>query len=391
MRLSNCDLGVFFFHHHHALATALVAIADRLAPEPEDATHHDPSASLARAGRVARSMGADHGLYAYLLPSAIGDPPGPIDLRSVCLIREMLGYVNPLADAIFAVQGLGTFPIVLAGTPHQRARILPSALTGDSIGAFALTEPDAGSDVAALATTARREGDDYVLDGEKTFISNAGIATHYVVFATVDAALGRRGITAFLVDHLAPGLQIKAIPLSGDHPLGTLQFTRCRVPASALLGEVGGGFRLAMQTLDMYRVTVGAAAVGMARRALDESVKRARERKQFGKPIAENQTVQNYLAEMATELEASRLLVYRAAHLKDTGASRISTEAAMAKMYATEAAQGIIDKAVQIFGGLGVVRGQVVERLYRDIRPLRIYEGTTEIQKLIIAKDLLSR
>ncbi len=264
-------------------------------------------------------------------------------------------------------------------------------LRGERIGAFALTEPEAGSDVAAMRTTARREGDAWVLDGEKTLISNVPIAHHHVVFATVDPARGRKGITAFLVERGAPGLSLSEIPMSIPHPIGRLRFEGCRVPVDAVIGEVGAGFKLAMETLDAFRISVGAAANGMARSALDAALEHVARRRQFGAPLADQQMVRAALADMATELDAARLLVARAAHLRDTSeaGARVSTEAAMAKMYATEAAQRIIDQAVQLHGGAGVCAGSEVERLYREIRPLRIYEGTTEIQKLIIAKGLL--
>jgi acyl-CoA dehydrogenase len=326
-------------------------------------------------------------------------------VRSLILIREALGQVAPLADAIFAVQGLGSYPIVLAGSDTQRRAILPEVLSGRRIGAFALTEPEAGSDVASLRTEARRDGDGWILDGEKVLISNVPLAHHVVVFARTGApprdggaAGGRAGITAFLVDSDAEGVASEPLPMSVPHPIGRLRFEGCRVPDSARLGEVGGGFKLAMRTLDTFRISVGAAANGMAARALREAIAHVTRRRQFGAPLSEQQMVRAYLAEMATELDAARLLVARAAHKRDTApekatgaAARVSTEAAMAKMFATEAAQRIIDRAVQLHGGMGVIEGTEVERLYREIRPLRIYEGTTEIQKLIIAKGILER
>jgi acyl-CoA dehydrogenase len=383
--LSSRDLGPFF-------GPAYAALEERLTAEAlaDFAGEHD-------AEKSARRMGA-HGLYTYLVPeahggAAVGRPDAPtyVDVRSLVLVREALGQVSPLADAIFAVQGLGSYPIVLAGTEQQRKRYLPRVLTGERIGGFGLTEPEAGSDVASLRTTARREGETWVLDGEKTLISNVPIASHYVVFANADPARGRKGIAAFVVDSQVTGLTATEIPMSIPHPIGRLRLDGCRVPAEALLGEVGGGFRLAMETLDAFRISVGGAANGMAQCALAASLEHVTRRKQFGVPLADQQIVKAYLAEMATELDAARLLVARAAHLRDTSGGRVSTEAAMAKMYATEAAQRIIDKAVQLHGGSGVCLGSEVERLYREIRPLRIYEGTTEIQKLIIAKGLLER
>jgi acyl-CoA dehydrogenase len=293
-------------------------------------------------------------------------------------------------DAIFAVQGLGTYPIVLGGSQDLIADVLPNVVRGKHIGAFALTEPEAGSDVASLQTVARADGDDWILDGEKTFISNVPIADHYVVFANANPSLGRKGITAFYVPKDTPGLSFESLPMSIPHPIGRLRFAGCRVPKTHMIGHVGAGFRIAMETLDAFRISVGGAANGMAARALRLSIAHVKRRRQFGAPLAQQQMVQAYLAEMATELDASRLLVARAAFLRDTSGQRVTSQAAMAKMYATESAQRIIDKAVQLHGGLGVLEGSEVEKLYREIRPLRIYEGTTEIQKLVIARALLS-
>jgi acyl-CoA dehydrogenase len=394
LSLSTADLPVFFDARHTALA-------ERLTPASLAglAGAHDAAA-------VARALGEPLGLYAHLVPEALGGAPAGrptdprfVDVRSLVLIREALGQVSPLADAIFAVQGLGSYPIVLAGDEAQRRALLPDVLAGRRIGAFALTEPEAGSDVASLRTRARKDGDAWVLDGEKVLISNVPLAHHYVVFANAAPEKGRKGITAFLVERGAPGVTAEPLPMSVPHPIGRLRFDGCRVPAGALLGELGGGFRLAMETLDAFRISVGAAANGMAARALGEAIAHVTRRRQFGAPLADQQIVRAYLAEMATELDAARLLVARAARARDEEAlagdrattSRLSTQAAMAKMFATEAAQRIIDRAVQLHGGMGVVEGTEVERLYREIRPLRIYEGTTEIQKLIIAKGLLER
>lgn len=385
MKLSVDDLRFFFDERHVALSADLKRIAALLA-EMEGA--HDPA-------RVARVLGEVHGLYAFLVPEArggfpVGRPADAVhvDVRALCLIREALGYSSPLGDAIFAVQGLGSFPLVLAGTEEQQRRYLPGVIGGKDVGAFALTEPEAGSDVAGMRTVARLDQGEYVLDGEKIFISNVGVATHYVVFANADPAAGRRGITAFLVERGAPGFSEQVMAMGCDHPVGRLRFEGCRVPQSARLGAPGEGFKLAMRTLDTFRVTVGAAAVGMARRALDEAVRRVRTRVQFGKPLSEQPVVQGMLADMATDLDAARLLVLRAAHARDTGQG-VSAEAAMAKLFATEAAQRIIDHAVQLHGGHGVTAGSVVERLYREIRPLRIYEGTSEIQRAIIGSGLV--
>lgn len=390
IRLSTADLLPFFEERHLALATDLACMGDDLARREGH--------GLEMAQRLGRDLGESYGLYSLLVPeSAGGFPVGAahstsfVDLRAICLAREMLGQVSPLADAIFAVQGLGSYPLALAGSHRHRAKLLPQLVSGKAIAAFALTEPGAGSDVASIATTARKEGGFYVLDGEKVFISNAGIATHYVVFANADPSGQRSGITAFVVEQDTRGLSIEPMATSTDHPLGRLRLEGCRVSEDAVVGEVGSGFRLAMQTLDTFRISVGAAAVGMARRALDEATLHVTRRKQFGRPLAEQQLVKAHIANMATDLDASRLLVYRAAWLKDRGDERVSKEAAMAKLFATEAAFRIIDSAVQLLGGLGVVEGSVVERLYREVRPLRIYEGTSEIQRLIIANDILQR
>jgi acyl-CoA dehydrogenase len=288
------------------------------------------------------------------------------------------------------MQGLGSASISLFGSEELRRAYLPKVAEGTQIAAFALSEPEGGSDVAALRAAARRDGDDYVIDGRKTWISNAGIADHYVVFARTGEAPGARGLSAFVVDAATPGLRLaERIPVIAPHPLGTLAFDQCRVPASRMLGRPGDGFRIAMATLDVFRSTVGAAALGFARRALDEAVDRVGTREAFGQKLREFQATQLRLADMATEIDAMALLVYRAAWTKDLVAERVTREAAMAKMYATEAAQRVIDGAVQLWGGLGVVTGVPVERLYREIRALRIYEGTTEIQKLVIAGQML--
>lgn len=330
------------------------------------------------------------GYYRYLVPAEHGGHERRMDVRSVCALREEIAYRNAAADSIFAVQGLGSHPVLLAGSPEQQRELLPRVADGSVLFAFALTEPEAGSDVAALATEARRDGDSYLLTGEKRFISNAGIATHYTVFARTGP--GSRGLSAFVVPANAPGLRVKApMAMLADHPIGELFFEACRVPASARLGDEGQGMKLALGTLDVFRSTVGAAAVGMARRALDEAIDYAKRRKQFGAPLAELPAVQALLAESAVELDAARLLVHRAAAVKDGGAERVTYEAAVAKLFATEAAQRIIDRCLQVHGGNGVVKGFAVERLYRDIRALRIYEGASEVQKLVIARQLLGR
>jgi acyl-CoA dehydrogenase len=329
---------------------------------------------------------------AGVLPYAVASTPGePLDVRSLCLIREALAYSSSLADLAFVMQGLGTFAIGQAAPEHVREFWLGRAATGKAIAAFALTEPEAGSDVAAIKTTARRDGDSYLIDGRKRFISNAGLADFYTVFArTGTRADGRAELSAFIVGARMQGFRVsERTRLIAPHPIGEIEFNNCRVPAENMIGMEGDGFGLAMRTLDTFRASVGAAACGMARRALFEAVQYAKTRRQFGRTLAEQQLIQEKLALMLTELDAARLLVYRAAYLKDAGARSVTREASQAKLYATEAASRIIDQSVQIHGGGGLVRGHVVERLYRDVRALRIYEGTSEIQTLIIASQLL--
>ena len=314
-----------------------------------------------------------------------------LDVRSLCLARETLAYYGGLPDFAFAMQGLGSGAVSLFGTDAQKAALLPRVVAGEAITGFALSEPEAGSDVAALATTARLDGDTYVLDGLKTWISNGGIADAYTVFARTGEAAGARGLSAFLVDADTPGLRIaERIDVIAPHPLATLAFEGCRVPADRLIGEPGSGFKVAMATLDVFRSTVGAAALGFARRAFDETLARVSSRELFGAPLADLQLVQGKLADMALEIDSAALLVYRAAWTKDTTGGRITREAAMAKLHATEAAQRVIDAAVQLHGGLGVTSGHPVERLYREIRALRIYEGASEVQQVIIARQALA-
>jgi acyl-CoA dehydrogenase len=314
-----------------------------------------------------------------------------LDVRALCLIREALAYSSALADLAFVMQGLGTFAMAQAAPDHVREFWLSRAASGKAIAAFALTEPDAGSDVSAIKTTARRDGETYVINGRKRFISNAGIADFYTVFARSGTREdGRPLLSAFVVGAKMQGFSVvENMSLMAPHPIGEVAFNECRVPAEDMVGDEGDGFRLAMETLDTFRASVGAAACGMARRALDEAVYYATTRQQFGHSIAEHQLIQDKLADMVTELDAARLLVYRAAYAKDTTGGRVTREASEAKLFATEAAGRIIDSALQIHGGAGLVRGNVVERLYRDIRALRIYEGTSEIQKLVIAGQLL--
>jgi acyl-CoA dehydrogenase len=330
-------------------------------------------------------------LLAAMGAAGVFQPIDALDLRGCCLAREALGETSPLADAVFALQGLSMTPLLLAGSDEQRERWLPDALAGRAMGAFAITEPGAGSDVASMTTRARRDGDDYVLDGHKWFISNAGIADFYVAFASTEPEAGSRGITAFLVPADTPGLEFtRAQVMSAPHPLGEITFTDCRIPGSARIGAEGRGFMIGMATLDQLRPTVGAAACGMARRAIDEALRHAIDREQFGQPLSDFQIIQDKFGRMAIDLMAARLLVYRAAWEKDQGADRITIEAAMAKARATESAQRIIDDAIQILGGRGVMKDHPLDRLYRSVRSLRIYEGTTEIQHVIIAGRMVA-
>jgi acyl-CoA dehydrogenase len=368
----------FFAAHHRELEDqldvwALANIGQQHEPDVDAACRH-----------LVRQLGEGGWLH-----HAVGNDVDAIDTRAICLIRETLARHNGLADFAFAMQGLGSGAISLFGSPANRAHYLHRVARGDAIAAFALSEPQAGSDVAAMQCSATRDGEDYVLEGEKTWISNGGIADFYVVFARTGEAPGARGISAFIVDAGNPGLEIaERINVIAPHPLARLKFTQCRVPAGAMLGLPGQGFKVAMATLDVFRTSVAAAALGFARRALDEALAHATARKMFGQTLADFQLTQAKLAEMATGVDAAALLTYRAAWQRDLG-QKVTKEAAMAKMTATETAQKVIDMAVQMFGGLGVVSEHPVERLYREIRALRIYEGATEVQQLIIARELL--
>ena len=325
------------------------------------------------------------------LTNAVSGEGRPLDVRTLCLTRETLARTSGLADFVFAMQGLGSGPISLFGTAEQQAAYLPAVARGEKVAAFALSEPEAGSDAAGLSTAAREDGDSYVLDGAKTFISNGGIADFYVVFARTGGLPAAKGLSAFIVDADRPGFSVaERIQVIAPHPLATLRFDGCRVPKDRLIGAPGEGFRIAMATLDVFRSTVGAAALGFARRAFDEALARTSQRHLFGAPMADLQLVQGHLADMALKIDAAALLVYRAAWTKDTGAPRVTREAAMAKLYATEAAQEVIDAAVQLFGGQGVVSGSPVEQLYREIRALRIYEGASDVQKIVIARQALA-
>jgi acyl-CoA dehydrogenase len=376
----------FFDDGHRRFAAALTRFADAmLAGLP-----HDDVDAACRA-RV-KALG-EAGFLKAVVPAEHGGLHRSLDVRTLCLAREILAFRDGLSDFAFAMQGLGTASISLFGSPALKARYLPPVRDGRAIAAFALSEPEAGSDVAALATTAKADGDSHLrIDGSKTWISNGGIADHYVVFARTGEGPGAKGLSAFVVDADAPGLSVaERIEVIAPHPLAALRFEGVRVPLANRLGGPGDGFKVAMATLDVFRSTVGAAALGFARRALHETVERAASRKLFGAPLAELQLTQAAIADSASEVDASALLVYRAAWTKDQGAARVSREAAIAKMFATEAAQRVIDRAVQLHGGFGVTKGVKVEELYREIRALRIYEGATEVQKVVIARELLKQ
>ena len=378
----------FFAEAHRRVARDLVRwTAEEIAPMRRYEQDLD-----AASRELVRRLGQGGWLRA-VVPAAYGGAMERLDFRSICLTRDILARESGLADSAFALQGIGTAPISMFGSELQKKRYLPPVAEGTTIAAFAISEPDAGSDLAAMRTTAVRDGGDWVIEGRKTWISNAGIADHYIVFCHMptEGGSGRR-FGAFIVDAENPGLRVAArIDTIAPHPLGTLEFEDCRVPPEMIVGEPGDGMRIALATLDAFRPTVGAAALGFARRALDEALRRVTERHAFGAPLSDFQLTQARLADMATAIDASALLVYRAAWLRDTGAPRTTREAAMAKLYATEAAQGVVDDAVQLFGGQGVVAGEPVERLYREVRALRIYEGTSEIQKIVIAGQLLAQ
>ncbi|MCC8952766.1 acyl-CoA dehydrogenase family protein [Bradyrhizobium sp. Pear77] len=330
---------------------------------------------------------------AKLLDCAVATPDGDlttIDSRSICLSRESLAYADGLADFAFAMQGLGSGAIALAGAPSLRRLVLPKVRSGEWLAAFALSEKEAGSDVAAMTCAARTDGDSYVIDGEKTWISNGGIADVYTVFARTEEAPGSRGISAFVLFPDDPGFSVvDRIDIVAPHPLATIRFDNCRIPAERRLGAPGTGFRIAMQTLDVFRASVAAASLGFARRALDEAIAHARDRRMFGGTLADLQLTQASLGDMATETEGAAMLTYSAAWRRDIRKLPTTREAAMAKLAATETAQRVVDRAVQMFGGRGVRKGEIVESLYREVRALRIYEGATEVQKLIVARDLL--
>jgi acyl-CoA dehydrogenase len=386
---AGCLAWPFFDEGHRAYARDLERWAAEALPALIAGADESPDAVYARVGRLVVALGKA-GLLRACVPAAYGGLRENVDVRSLCLAREILARASGLADFALAMQGLGSVPITLHGTEAQKRAFLPRVAAGTAIAAFALSEADAGSDVAALSTTASRDGAGWRLDGAKTWISNGGLADYYVVFARTGEAPGSRGISAFIVDADAPGLDASGrIDVIAPHPLATVRFDGCRVAADRLLGRPGEGFKIAMATLDVFRSTVGAAALGFARRAMDEAVARAKDRRMFGRALAEFQLTQCKAGDMATAIDASALLVYRAAWTKDVAGGRVTREASMAKLFATESAQQVIDSALQLFGGLGVVRGVTVERLYREIRALRIYEGASEVLKLIIGAQAL--
>jgi acyl-CoA dehydrogenase len=382
--LSHLDWPYFGESHRH-FASGLAAWAGR-----EVSRHVDHGNVDASCRRLVRALG-EAGWLKAVVPAAYGGSSEQLDVRTLCLAREVLAWNDSLADFAFAMQGLGTGSISLFGTEELKTKYLPPVRDGRHLAAFALSEPEAGSDVGALATTATKDGPAHVrLDGVKTWISNGGIADHYVVFARSGEAPGPKGLSAFVVDADASGLSIAGrIEVMAPHPLATLRFTECRVPLANRIGGAGEGYKVAMATLDIFRSTVAAAALGLARRALEESLDRATTRRIYGAPLGDLQMTQAALADSATEIDAAALLVYRAAWSKDQGARRISRESSIAKLFATEMAQRVIDRAVQLFGGNGVRTGVKVEALYREIRSLRIYEGASEVQKVIIARELM--
>ena len=378
----------FLEPRHKALATELDRWAGRILSDDPLADHSVRVVDDA-CRKLVRQLGEGGWLKYAIGGAAYGASADTIDTRAVCLIRETLARHSGLADFAFAMQGLGSGAISIFGSHEQKQRYLPGVVSGSAIAAFAISEPDAGSDVAALRCSARKDGESYLINGEKTWISNGGIADFYLLFARTGEEAGAKGISAFIVDAAAPGLEIaERIEVMAPHPLARLTFKDCRIPAAQRLGDPGQGFKIAMSTLDVFRSSVAAAALGFARHALHEALSRSSSRGMFGQVLSDFQLTQAKLAKMATDIDCAALLTYRAAWLKDMG-QPVTVEAAMAKMTATEIAQQTIDSAVQIFGALGVVSGQTVERLYREIRPLRIYEGATEVQQLIIARGII--
>jgi acyl-CoA dehydrogenase len=378
----------FFEERHRQLAEELEQWAGAHIPDLVANEHADLDGTCIG---LVRALGTA-GFTGYAVPASGGGLLDKLDVRSLCIIRETLGRHHALADFAFAMQGLGSGPLSLFGSREQQERYLRPVAAGKKLSAFALSEPEAGSDVAAMEMTAELDGDEYVLNGDKTWISNGGIANFYTVFARTGEAPGARGISCFIVEADAPGFAVtERIDLIAPHPLATLEFTDCRIPRENLVGESGRGFGIAMATLDVFRSTVAAAALGMARRAMDETLQHVSTRKLFGGTLSELQLVQGKLSDMAVAVDSSALLVYRSAWTKDCAADRVTREAAMAKLVATESAQLVIDAAVQLHGGKGVTKGNIVESLYRDIRALRIYEGASEVQQTIIARQELAR
>ena len=375
----------FFTDAHREFAREL---AEWAATEIAPLVDHEPDDVDATFREIVRRLGKA-GWLRYVVPEPFGLAPARLDVRTLCLARETLGQLHGMADFAFGMQGLGSGPISQFGSEELKRRYLPRVASGDAIAAFAISEAGAGSDVSSMRTSARRDGPDLVINGRKTWISNAGIAEFYVVFARLEGE--ERSFVAVVVDADNPGLRVsERIVVNAPHPLGTLDLSDCRVPARSIVGQPGKGMRVALGTLDIFRSTVGAASLGFARRAFAEAAEHAIAREAFGKRLADFQLTQAKLADMAMAVDASALLVYRAAWTRDAGAQRVTREAAMAKLFATETAQRVIDDAVQLFGGRGVLVGETVERLYREIRALRIYEGTSEIQKLVIAGQLIA-
>ena len=377
-----------FFSQDHSQLQAQV----RLWTENNLFAGHEIEVDLdQRARELLKQLGAA-GFLKHTVPQEFGGVREQVEARDLCILREELARGDALADTMFALQALGSYPITLAGSASQKLNYLPRVASGAAIAAFAITEPEAGSDVASVQTTALRRGDLFAFNGVKRFISNAGIADFYVVFASTEPEKKAKGVSAFIVDANTPGLAVKEkTKVLSPHPIGVLEFTDCMVPQSALLGAEGEGLKIALETLDLLRCSVGAAAVGFAQRALEEAIRYSKTRRQFGRAISEFQGIEFKLADMATELEAARLLVYQAAWAHDCGNTDAKQKSSMAKFYATEAAQRIVDQALQIHGGNGLIAGSIMERLYRDVRALRIYEGTSEIQKIVIARELLKK
>ena len=378
----------FLDESHRKLARDFRVWADREIAPLSDEEPDDEEGLDALARELVKRLAAG-GWLQYSVPAPWGGKYETLDVRALCLMRETLAQYSGMADFSFVMQGLGSGPISLFGSEEIRSKYLPEVATGKRIAAFALSEIDSGSDVAAMTTNARLDGDHYILNGAKTLISNGGLADQYVVFCRTEDAPGAKGLSALVVDAGLPGFEVtERFDVIAPHPLGRLQFIDCRVPAVNLLGNPGDGFKIAMSSLDVFRSTVGAAALGFARRAHDEAMAQAQRRISFGKPIADYQLIQAKLADGTLKIDAAALLVYRSAWTKDTQGGRVTREAAMAKLYATEVAQEVIDQAVQIWGGMGVVVGSTVERLYREIRALRIYEGTSEVQRMVIARHV---